>query len=75
MEAIQGKLFPLISSSLFPLCVRFMLGTLLPPRPSIGEGSDFGAFSKELGLLLTVMYSSYRLHPRHPAAGDLLEGP
>lgn len=30
---------------------------------------------KRTGASLTDMYSSYRLRPRHPAAGDLLEGP
>lgn len=49
MKTIEGKFFPLILSSFFPLSVQSMMGTLLPPRPLVGEGS--GAFSKELGLL------------------------
>lgn len=38
-------------SSLFPLFLCSMLGTLLPTRSSIGQGYSSGAFSKELELL------------------------
>lgn len=66
MKTIQG-------SSLLLFLPFPSLHVLHTVNTAATQTFSWGLF-KRTGASLTVMYSSYRLNPLHPAAGDLLEG-